>query len=142
MTIKAKIKTWENMEREYGLDAVGFIDTHVVFTQRMDKSLPANRVIIIKKWDGKEGVWHSDFYDWVVHMEMIEEVLEEITLDQEQFVKTMEKIQNNMENGNWSDAKEEFRQLPDFSTGFRSWLESQDTDTIIDLALLGYYTRG
>jgi len=50
-----KIKTWEQMEQEFGLNLFNNIKTQFTFTIQMEKKLPKNRVIILDKnsrWNG------------------------------------------------------------------------------------------
>ena len=67
-----KIKTWEQMEREFGLDEDGYINCQNKFVENMERDLPKNRIILIKNdmWKNSEG-----FYDWNITDDMIEEEL-------------------------------------------------------------------
>ena len=46
-----KIKTWDKMEQEYGLDRDGDILTplNISFTKKMEELLPKNRIIKVNK---------------------------------------------------------------------------------------------
>ena len=67
--MKVKIKTWEQMKEEFGVDEDGFINCHSGFTPRMEKSMPEDRIVELV--DGRE------YYVWVISEDMIEEVIEQ-----------------------------------------------------------------
>jgi len=46
--MKVKIKTWEALEKEFGLNKDGNINCKLLFTKGMDSKLPTNRVIDVK----------------------------------------------------------------------------------------------
>jgi len=50
--MKVKIKTWEQMEIEFGLNTIGGINCEYFFTKDMRKLLPEDRIIEI----------HDDIY--------------------------------------------------------------------------------
>ena len=63
-----KIKTWERMEEQYGLNSNGNILTYYTFTPSMERQMPKNRIITIDEgsnWDG----WSidEDMIDSVIH---------------------------------------------------------------------------
>ena len=68
---KVKIKTWEKMEKEFGLDEDGHIKCGKFFTKDMEDILPEGRVIeiniITRSWD----------YIYYISEDMIEEYLSE-----------------------------------------------------------------
>jgi len=67
-----KIKTWEQMEKEFGLDENGSIDCPYIFTKEMENLIPEDRVIEIY-----DEMWHT--YDpkdcFSISDDMIEKVL-------------------------------------------------------------------
>ena len=64
-----KIKTWEQMEKEFGLNLLGNIDCEYVFTSAMEEDMPLDRIIevINENWNG-----------WGISEDMIDSVIEEI----------------------------------------------------------------
>ena len=85
--MKVKIKTWERMESEFGLDTINDIDCKESFNEYMEKSLPKDRIIEIVK-DKKYSddvlynvyVWYTNtpvITQWHISDNMIEEVIEE-----------------------------------------------------------------
>jgi len=85
--MKVKIKTWERMESEFGLDTINDIDCKETFNEYMEKSLPEDRIIEIVK-DEKYSddvlynvyVWYTNtsaITEWNISDNMIEEVIEE-----------------------------------------------------------------
>ena len=63
-----KIKTWKQMEEDFRLDIFGNVDCENIFTKKMEKNLPKNRVILVE-----DEVWRNGHIDWVIFDEMIEE---------------------------------------------------------------------
>ena len=63
-----KIKTWKQMEEEFGTDLLGDIKTEFFFTKGMEEDMPKNRIIKVYENDNWNG-WHID-------NDMIEETLE------------------------------------------------------------------
>ena len=59
-----KIKTWEQMEQEFGLDKNDDIDCELSFLKVMEENMPKNRIIVLenKGWKG-----------WTISDDMIEE---------------------------------------------------------------------
>jgi len=85
--MKVKIKTWERMESEFGLDTINDIDCKESFNKYMEKSLPEDRIIEIVK-DKKYSddvlynvyVWYTNtsiITEWNISDNMIEEVIED-----------------------------------------------------------------
>ena len=68
-----KIKTWEQMEKEFGLTPKGNINCKNTFISDMEVAIPKNRIIILEydRWDG-----------WVMTDDMIEEELNPETYPQ------------------------------------------------------------
>ena len=50
--MKVQIKTWEEMEKEFGLTDVGFINCRETFTTNMEKLMPKDRIIEISEVEG------------------------------------------------------------------------------------------
>ena len=73
-----KIKTWEQMEGEFGLDEDGDIykQNVFVFTNIMEGLLPKNRIIKIEySIDYDEYIWKCQDYSYYIKNDMIEEAL-------------------------------------------------------------------
>lgn len=75
MTVK--IKTWEAMEEEFGLDTLDDIDCIDCFTQTMEERLPEDRIIEVNRI---KTLGYSASYnwnnDWFISDDMIEEIIE------------------------------------------------------------------
>jgi hypothetical protein len=68
-----KIRTWKDMEDEYGLDKNGCIKIAEGFTDLMEECLPDNREIEITEIEDSDlYVWRLDFYTFTISMDMIE----------------------------------------------------------------------
>ena len=74
---KVKIKTWEDMEKKFGLDKHGYISCSATFTGLMEKlftELDYDRVVTIKEkdiWyyiekDGEGFCWSDDMIECLV----------------------------------------------------------------------------
>ena len=76
-TIKVKIRTWDDMEKEYGLDykEVIFIkEDEQYFVYEMEKDLPKNRIIKTKvRVKDSRFIWDNGNNVWTISPEMIEE---------------------------------------------------------------------
>jgi len=66
--MKVKIKTWEQMEQEFGLDDEGNIACKGSFISGVEKIIPDDRIICLDD----ERYWHNYFF----HQDMIEEIIE------------------------------------------------------------------
>ena len=64
---KVKIKTWQQMESEYGLNNNGNINCHFTFTAKMEEKMPDDRIIEIDA--------RSHWLLWEISKDMIEEVI-------------------------------------------------------------------
>ena len=72
---KVRIKTWEKMEKEFGLTSYGDIKCDKYFTKTMENNIPENRSIEIRynnRWDYNSNSWN-------ISEDMIEEYLPEET---------------------------------------------------------------
>ena len=73
---KVKIKTWEQMEKEFGVSSFGTINCSLHFTRKMEKAIPGDRVAQITCVVG--GSWgeyyRTDIYRGVYNVtdDMIE----------------------------------------------------------------------
>ncbi len=68
--MKVKIKSWEAMEKEFGLGEFGNIKCEGEFITKMEKQMPENRIIEIDE----DNDWISDFKNtWFISKDMIEE---------------------------------------------------------------------
>jgi len=61
-----KIKTWDDMVKEFGLNKDGNINCSGVFVTDMEEEMPKNRII-----DTTDGDWIS----WIISHDMIEEYI-------------------------------------------------------------------
>ena len=82
--MKVRIKTWEEMEKEFGVDNVGDIKCKETFNTYMEELLPKDRIIEVKE-NGKYSNllphnvydWYVDEFEWNISDDMIEEIIEE-----------------------------------------------------------------
>ncbi len=78
---KVKIKTWEQMEKEFGLDAEGDIDisNEVYFVTTMENHIPVDRIIeVYELSDGREEMyWEIEDSEWIIVSEMIEVIIKD-----------------------------------------------------------------
>ena len=63
------------MKKEYGLTYCNDINTPLVFTDYMEDDMPEDRIITIKDWDRKEGIFYTEDSTWYISKEMIEEII-------------------------------------------------------------------
>ena len=63
-----KIKIWEQMEKEFGLNKHGYINCSPQFHLKMEKIMPKNRIILLDK--------NSFYKKYVIIEEMIEKELD------------------------------------------------------------------
>ena len=80
-----KIKTWDKMEQEYGLDRDGDILTSldILFSKEMEELLPKNRIIKINKItrehiyydEVEEYLWKIYGEELLINPDMIEKIL-------------------------------------------------------------------
>jgi len=79
--MKVKIKTWETLEKEFGLDEEGDINCSFFFTKDMEEELPADRIIEVEPRidliDGRKYLFENDISLWWVSDDMIEQIIEE-----------------------------------------------------------------
>lgn len=82
--MKVRIKTWERMESEFGVDNVGDIKCKETFNTYMEELLPKDRIIEINKNTKMYNLLPHNVYDWYVYDfewnisdDMIEEIIEE-----------------------------------------------------------------
>jgi hypothetical protein len=67
-----KIKSWKQMEEEFGMNALGSIACNKDFTTIMNIDLPENRIIKISE----DYIWEVGRRDWDISDDMIEEELD------------------------------------------------------------------
>ena len=72
--MKVKIKTWEAMEKKFGLDVDGDINCEAFFTKNMEDKMPDNRIINLVHWIGNCGFW--DDTGWKITEDMIDQIIE------------------------------------------------------------------
>ena len=67
--MKIEVKTWEELEQEFGVDEWGMIQTPIWYIEEMEQSMPPDRIIEVTEkkdsydWtvdDGSEICWHLD----------------------------------------------------------------------------------
>ena len=77
--MKVKIKTWDAMVSEFGVDSLGSIDIQAGFTDAMERSMPEDRVIDVSVNDDSDFfLWESeDDFEWDISNAMIEAYLED-----------------------------------------------------------------
>lgn len=66
--MKVKIKTWEAMEDEYGMDAIGCVSAKYGFSRIMENQMPSDRIIEVDE----HNVWSG----FCISEDMIEEVID------------------------------------------------------------------
>ena len=72
--MKVKIKTWEDMKKEYGLNQYGNINLMYPFLKEMENYVPEDRIIEIEKRTDEGYIWVADkFKKYIITDEMIEE---------------------------------------------------------------------
>ena len=87
--MKVKIKTWEKMVEEFGLDFWGWINCEGIFTDLMEKDMPQDRIIDIH-YEDEDICWN----EWEITEDMIEEHLD---LDEkEDYLENLEFENKNM----------------------------------------------
>lgn len=64
---RVKIKTWDAMEKEFGLGEDGDLNMAIIFTPYMEKLMPADRVIEVER-DGGRFLWEG----YMITEDMIE----------------------------------------------------------------------
>jgi hypothetical protein len=69
-----KIKTWDRMEKEFGLSIDHNINCENVFNKDMERFLPKNRIIILK--DKNKWFVENNPFAWYISNDMIEEELD------------------------------------------------------------------
>ena len=74
--VKVKIKTWEAMEKEFGLDGLGDIQCKRSFTKRMEEVMLKDRIVELDEVDGIYLWYSGDFFPYVISSDMIEKTIE------------------------------------------------------------------
>ena len=107
--MKVKIKTWDEMAKEFGLDTDGDIKTKKSFNEIMEGGLPEDRIIDIdnrKNWEGwniSEDMiaeyiddnmdWSKKDYDrYIKYAKILAPTFEKIILKKSSFKKTQRRI--------------------------------------------------
>ena len=82
--MKVRIKTWNEMVQEFGVDNAGDIKCRETFNTYMEDSLPKDRIIEIEKDENNTlkifnnvHDWYVDDFEWNISDDMIEEIIEE-----------------------------------------------------------------
>ena len=78
---KVKIRTWDSMEKEFGIDSIERIKCHRFFVPNMDKDiieLYTNRVVTINKIDGRYDYYIAKEIGYSLSDDMIEYSLQEL----------------------------------------------------------------
>ena len=156
MTIRAKIRTWNDMEKEYGLNSTGSIAVPGAFPEKMEEDMPIDRAITIIDWNNNVGIWNADSRSWVIRKEMIEKIMEadpkeNIKADSHALeFKRLEKIILHIDEEEWDEAIKEYKILDLDQQEFIDKLKEEFEDDaysswIIEdyrnIALLGFLSR-
>lgn len=72
--MKVKIKTWAELEKKHGIDKYGSILMNIGFIPEMEKDLPKDRIIEVKRAGGFYD-WLTTSNDWTISDEMIEKFI-------------------------------------------------------------------
>jgi hypothetical protein len=68
-----KIKTWDQMEKEFGLYNNEYINCDYVFTRAIEKTLPKNRIIVLEGDNNDKYIIKA--FD--IHFYISEDIIEE-----------------------------------------------------------------
>lgn len=68
--MKIKIKDWEDMEREFGLDTLSDINCKFGFTEEMENQMPDNRSIDVTI-DSRGTAWMTNLDWYAISSDMI-----------------------------------------------------------------------
>jgi hypothetical protein len=69
-----RIKTWDRMKKEFGLDEAENINCKYGFTKDMEKALPKNRIIFLEEINNALFS-KNELKGWSISNDMIEEEL-------------------------------------------------------------------
>ncbi len=72
--MRVRIKTWEAMEEEFGLDDDGDINNKYSFVDMMEEVIPEDRIIEVEE-DEDIYLWDCDS-QWYISKDMVEEFLD------------------------------------------------------------------
>jgi len=134
MVTKAKIKTWNNMKKEFGIDdATGGIQTKFIFTPEMEAKMPKDRIVEISMGTDKLSCTVLDGCMYFISKEMVESYIEERDM--------LDSIQHHIEKGDWNTACDKFMKLNVSREAFKRFIEFQDDDSVLNWAMLGFHTR-
>jgi len=74
---KVRIKTWAEMEQEFGLNYLGEIDVKFVFTPTMEELMPSDRIIEITQVDTDRYRWTTSLRSYSISEGMIKQFISE-----------------------------------------------------------------
>lgn len=70
--MKVRIRTWDDMQAEYGINYNGDIEIPRIFTKGMEKQLPSDRCIEVIPKGSNVYTWKTYGYSWTISEEMID----------------------------------------------------------------------
>lgn len=69
--MRIKIKTWDEMKNEFGLDRFGSINVKGKFIENMEDLMPRNRIIEISINNMRDYIWLTNENEWLISKYMI-----------------------------------------------------------------------
>jgi len=78
--MKVKVKTWNAMVVEFGVDDYDDIDTGYSFTTHMEELMPRDRIIEVELSPDGNLKWEADDYGWFLSEGMIEGMVMEVKI--------------------------------------------------------------
>jgi hypothetical protein len=121
-TIKVKIKTWEAMKKEFGLDRDGDIRmgiTNLSYLKTMEKSMPNNRIIQVYKTLNGYYRWDLVGDYWNITNNMIERFL---NTKNTWLVKSIIEIRE-VSNKTIEELREEYPNCLYYETSSKDWIK-------------------
>ena len=88
--MRVKIKTWEEMEKEFGLTMLQDIDCKAVFTKNMEKFMPEDRIVDVSEHNYDDYfIWSIDDTTYNISEDMIsikflDELPDEVTIPEDE----------------------------------------------------------
>ena len=73
--MRVRIKTWGEMEKEFGLLSSWSINCRYSFTTTMEKSIPKNRIIALDYWNPRTS--YGELGSFIISRDMIAEYLDD-----------------------------------------------------------------
>lgn len=78
--MKVKIKTWDKMEEEFGLDPCDDINCNSTFVSSMEEEMPEDRVIEVIK-SGNSYHWTTGENEWELIWEISDDMIEQVIIE-------------------------------------------------------------